>query len=175
MAFQTRTDLQNQAIGWLRKECRSLGGGTVVRFPRIWIASGECRIKSLVGAKFDIGMGVTLDNRQFRQILNMASSLFKIRFQNEAQKTKEFEKLLDRCGKVAKRRNRVMHRLWTLDKKGQVVSLAHEVRGGIGLKANRQVVRVTELQTLYRDIMKLRDDLLTARERLIAGSIKGAP
>ena len=132
-------------------------------------------IKSLVGAKFDIGMGITLDNRQFRQIHNMASSLFKIRFQNEAQKTKEFEKLLDRCAKVAKRRNRVMHRLWTLDKKGQVVSLAHEVRGGIGLKANRQVVRVTELRTLYRDIMKLRDDLLTARERLIARSIKGAP
>jgi hypothetical protein len=30
MAFQTRTDLQNQAIGWLRKGCRSLGGGTGV-------------------------------------------------------------------------------------------------------------------------------------------------
>ncbi len=42
MAFQTRTDLQNQAIGWLRKGCRSLGGGTVVRFPRFWMSSGEC-------------------------------------------------------------------------------------------------------------------------------------
>ena len=33
MAFQTRTDLQNQAIGRLRKRCSSLGGGTAVRFP----------------------------------------------------------------------------------------------------------------------------------------------
>ena len=36
-------DLQNQAIGWLRKGCRSLGGGAVVRFPRIWMPSGESR------------------------------------------------------------------------------------------------------------------------------------
>ena len=43
----TRTDLQNQAIGWLRKRYRSLGGGTVVPFPRIWMSSGECRIKGL--------------------------------------------------------------------------------------------------------------------------------
>jgi hypothetical protein len=33
LAFQTRVKLQNQAIGWLRKGCNSLGGGTVVRFP----------------------------------------------------------------------------------------------------------------------------------------------
>ncbi len=45
MAFQARADVQNQAIGWLRKGCRSLGGGTVVRFPRIWMVSGECRLK----------------------------------------------------------------------------------------------------------------------------------
>ena len=45
MAFQTRTDLQNQAIGWLRMGCRSLGGGTVVRFPIIWGLSGKCRFK----------------------------------------------------------------------------------------------------------------------------------
>ena len=32
MAFQPRADLQNQAIGWLRKGCSSLGGGTVIRF-----------------------------------------------------------------------------------------------------------------------------------------------
>ena len=32
MAFQTRADLQNQAIGWLRKGCSSLGGGMAVRF-----------------------------------------------------------------------------------------------------------------------------------------------
>ncbi len=33
MAIQTRADLQNQAIGWLRKGWSSLGGGVVVRFP----------------------------------------------------------------------------------------------------------------------------------------------
>ena len=33
IAFQARADLQNQAIGWLRKGYSSLGGGTVVRFP----------------------------------------------------------------------------------------------------------------------------------------------
>ena len=45
MAFQTRADLQNQAIGWLRKGCRSLGGGTVVRFPRIRMSYGEYRLR----------------------------------------------------------------------------------------------------------------------------------
>ncbi len=29
MAFRRRANLQNQAIGWLPKGCRSLGGGTV--------------------------------------------------------------------------------------------------------------------------------------------------
>jgi hypothetical protein len=33
MAFQTRADLQNQAIGWLWKGCSYLGGVTVVRYP----------------------------------------------------------------------------------------------------------------------------------------------
>ncbi len=46
MAFQPRADLQNQAIGWLRKGCRSLGGGTVARFPRFWMTYGECRLYS---------------------------------------------------------------------------------------------------------------------------------
>jgi hypothetical protein len=32
MNFQTRADLQNQAIGWLRKGCSSPDDGTVVRF-----------------------------------------------------------------------------------------------------------------------------------------------
>ena len=32
MAFRPRADLQNQATGWLRKGCSSLGGGTVIRF-----------------------------------------------------------------------------------------------------------------------------------------------
>ncbi len=33
-------EVQNQAIGWLRKGYSFLGGGTVVRFPRIWGLSG---------------------------------------------------------------------------------------------------------------------------------------
>jgi len=45
MAFRTRAAAQNQAIGWLRKECRSLAGGPVVRLPRIWMSSGECRFR----------------------------------------------------------------------------------------------------------------------------------
>ncbi|MCZ6530321.1 MAG: hypothetical protein O6949_08315 [Chloroflexi bacterium] len=35
MAFRARADLQNQAIGWMRKGYSSLGGGTVVRISRI--------------------------------------------------------------------------------------------------------------------------------------------
>ncbi len=46
MAFQARADCQNQAIGWLQRGYSSLGGGTVVRFPRIWMAPGECRINT---------------------------------------------------------------------------------------------------------------------------------
>ncbi len=42
MAFQARADYQNQAIGWPRKGRSSHGGGTVVRFPRIWMPSGKC-------------------------------------------------------------------------------------------------------------------------------------
>ena len=44
MAFGARAELQNQAIAWLRKRCRSFGGGKVVRFPRFWMSSGECRL-----------------------------------------------------------------------------------------------------------------------------------
>ncbi len=50
MAFQTRADLQNRVIGWLRKGCSSLGGGTTVRFPRISGLSGKCRSKPFGGA-----------------------------------------------------------------------------------------------------------------------------
>ena len=45
MAFQTKADLQNQAIGWLRKGYSSLGGGTVVSSLQTWRPSGECRLK----------------------------------------------------------------------------------------------------------------------------------
>ena len=47
MAFQARADYQNHAIGWLHRGYSSLGGGKVVRFPRIWMVYGECRIKHL--------------------------------------------------------------------------------------------------------------------------------
>ena len=45
VAFQARADYQNHAIGWLHRGYSSLGGGKVVRFPRIWMVYGECRIK----------------------------------------------------------------------------------------------------------------------------------
>ena len=37
-------DYQNHAIGWLHRGYSSLGGGKVVRFPRIWMVYGECRL-----------------------------------------------------------------------------------------------------------------------------------
>ena len=42
--FVGALEVQNQAIGWLRKGCSSLGVRTVVRFPRIWVVSGKCRL-----------------------------------------------------------------------------------------------------------------------------------
>ncbi len=51
MAFQARADTQNHAIGWLQRGYGSLGGGTVVRFPRIWMSSGECRIRLIFPLK----------------------------------------------------------------------------------------------------------------------------
>ena len=33
-------------IGWLQWEQSPLGDGAVVRFPRIWMSSGECRFRS---------------------------------------------------------------------------------------------------------------------------------
>ena len=32
-----------------KRRCRSLGGGPVVRFPRIWMSSGECRVEFVSG------------------------------------------------------------------------------------------------------------------------------
>ena len=43
--FKARADLQNQAIGWLRKGFSSLGGEMVVRFPRIWLSSEVMSVK----------------------------------------------------------------------------------------------------------------------------------
>ena len=58
MAFQTRTELQNQTLGWLRKGCSSLGGGTAVQLPRIWMSSGECRLKSPLNLTKNWGVGM---------------------------------------------------------------------------------------------------------------------
>ncbi len=46
MAFHALADYQNHVIGWLQWEQSSLGDGAVVRFPRIWMSSGECRLKA---------------------------------------------------------------------------------------------------------------------------------
>ena len=43
MAFHALADYQNHVIGWLQWEQSSLGDGAVVRFPRIWMSSGERR------------------------------------------------------------------------------------------------------------------------------------
>ena len=43
MAFHALADYQNHVIGWLQWEQSALGDGAVVRFPRIWMSSGECR------------------------------------------------------------------------------------------------------------------------------------
>ena len=51
MAFHALADYQNHVIGWLQWEQSSLGDGAVVRFPRIWMSSGECRIVPLIVAK----------------------------------------------------------------------------------------------------------------------------
>ena len=47
MAFHALADYQNHVIGWLQWEQSSLGDGAVVRFPRIWMSSGECRLKPI--------------------------------------------------------------------------------------------------------------------------------
>ena len=51
VAFQARADYQNHAIGWLHRGYSSLGGGKVVRFPRIWMVYGECRIRDLLAVR----------------------------------------------------------------------------------------------------------------------------
>ena len=49
MAFHALADYQNHVIGWLQWEQSSLGDGAVVRFPRIWMSSGECRLNQATG------------------------------------------------------------------------------------------------------------------------------
>ena len=68
MAFGARAKLQNQAIAWLRKRCRSRVGGKVVRFPRFWRSSGECRLKALERENREL--------RQANEILRKASAYF---------------------------------------------------------------------------------------------------
>jgi len=41
-------EVQNQAIGWLQSGCRSFGGRTVIRFPRIWGLSADRKGKKQV-------------------------------------------------------------------------------------------------------------------------------
>ena len=48
VAFQAPADYQNHAIGWLHRGYSSLGGGKVVRIPRIWMAYGECRLQAFL-------------------------------------------------------------------------------------------------------------------------------
>ena len=50
MAFLAQADYQINAIGWLQRGYSFFGGGTVVPFPRIWMASGKCRSNEGWGA-----------------------------------------------------------------------------------------------------------------------------
>ena len=60
MAFHALADYQNHVIGWLQWEQSSLGDGAVVRFPRIWMSSGECRFNMLWNLVF-VQKGKLLD------------------------------------------------------------------------------------------------------------------
>ena len=55
VAFQARADYQNHAIGWLHRGYSSLGGGKVLRIPRIWMVYGECRMMHLRIARLPNG------------------------------------------------------------------------------------------------------------------------
>ena len=50
MAFHALADYQNHVIGWLQWEQSALGDGAVVRFPRIWMSSGKCRLNDVEAA-----------------------------------------------------------------------------------------------------------------------------
>ena len=64
MAFQARADLQNHVIGWLQRGYSSLGDGAGVRFPRSWMAPGECRVREArIGA-------LSPDMRRARELAN---------------------------------------------------------------------------------------------------------
>ena len=52
MAFHALAEYQNHVIGWLQWEQSSPGDGAVVRFPQIWMSSGECRCISLLSVRF---------------------------------------------------------------------------------------------------------------------------
>ena len=62
MAFQAWADYQDHAIGWLKRGYSSFGSEAVVPFPRIWMSSGECRLKALGGgARFqDLAQGLAV-------------------------------------------------------------------------------------------------------------------
>ena len=61
MAFHALADYQNHVIGWLQWEQSSLGDGAVVRFPRIWMSSGECRLRQVEDLLVERGIDVCHD------------------------------------------------------------------------------------------------------------------
>ena len=58
MAFHALADYQNHVIGWLQWEQSSLGDGAVVRFPRIWMSSGECRFSLTMPTANPVMIGI---------------------------------------------------------------------------------------------------------------------
>ncbi len=74
MAFHALADYQNHVIGWLQWEQSSLGDGAVVRFPRIWMSSGECRIIGLTTSDISMFWRPTV-TVQFESITRRTSPL----------------------------------------------------------------------------------------------------
>ena len=65
MAFHALADYQNHVIGWLQWEQSPVGDGAVVRFPRIWMSSGECRYRRFRCTRIAQPWAISLSLLQF--------------------------------------------------------------------------------------------------------------
>ena len=80
VAFQARADYQNHAIGWLHRGYSSLGGGKVVRFPRIWMVYGECRLRCIPPANGGIRVDIQARPRDIERVAEQLAELPEIVF-----------------------------------------------------------------------------------------------
>ena len=114
VAFQARADYQNHAIGWLHRGYSSLGGGKVVRIPRIWMVYGECRVNKelhatdFVAGRGRLGPGVVTKHRRsqiFLGALKLLNRTDGIRIFNIClvhNQNWAFERLLNRINRTMK-------------------------------------------------------------------------